>query len=158
MASFIGEYTCNMDDKGRVALPAALRAELYAGGTQGRVRFVIKKDEYLACLALMTEPEWERRIAIVDKSLNLYDKEDQMLRDALHRNKALLEIDSVGRILIPKKLCDKANFSKEIVFVGEGSEIKLWAKETYDRSSISEQDLAALLQKRLGNKKTDTEQ
>jgi MraZ protein len=154
MASFIGEYVCKMDDKGRVPLPAGIRAVF---GDAEDIRLVAKKDEYLACLALMTETEWERRIAIVDQSLNLYDKEDQILRDALHRNKASIEPDGNGRILIPKKLCEQAGFSKEIVFVGQGNEIKLWSKENYDNSNLAEEDLAARLQKRLGNKTISTQ-
>ncbi|GHT74185.1 transcriptional regulator MraZ [Bacteroidia bacterium] len=152
MSSFIGEYSCKMDDKGRVPLPATFRAAL---GNNAAIHLVAKKDEYLDCLAVMTEPEWERRIAIIDQELNLYDKEDQILRDALHRNKASFDLDNIGRILIPKKLCEKANISKEIVFVGAGNEIKLWAKDIYDKTVLSDDDFAARLQKRLGNKKKD---
>jgi MraZ protein len=138
-----------MDDRGRVPLPVAFRAAL---GNEPNVRLVAKKDEYLPCLAVMTEKEWERRIAEIDSQLNPYDRTDQILRDALHRNKAALEPDNIGRILIPKKLCEKANISKEIIFVGAGSEVKLWAKDNYDKNDINEETLAELLQKRLGNK------
>ena len=49
MIDFIGDYTCKLDDKGRVLLPSAFIRQM-AGSMQER--FVMKKDIFESCLVL----------------------------------------------------------------------------------------------------------
>ncbi len=152
MASFIGEYSCKLDDKGRVPFPAALRPAAVAG--DGGVRLVAKKDVFEKCLTLMTEAEWEQQMEFINRSLNPYNKEDQMLRRELMRDMAALEVDAAGRILLPKRLTEKVGISKEVIFAGQGNKIEVWDKATYEGGSLPEVDVAALAEKRLGNTNT----
>jgi MraZ protein len=149
MASFIGEYSCKLDDKGRVPFPAAFRAA--AVGADGQVHLVAKKDVFDKCLTLMTEVEWEKQMAFINKTLNPYNKEHQSLRRELFRNMAALDVDAAGRILVPKRLVELANINKEVVFAGQGDKIELWSKNDYECGGIADVDAAALAEKLLGN-------
>jgi MraZ protein len=148
MASFIGEYTCKLDDKGRVPFPAAFRPAAVGGDG---MRLVAKKDVFERCLALMTEAEWEQQMSFINRSLNPYSKEDQLLRRELLRDMAALEVDTVGRILLPKRLAEKVGISKEVIFAGQGNKIEVCDKVSYEGSSLPEGDVAALAEKRLGS-------
>ena len=149
MASFIGEYTCRLDDKGRVPFPAAFRPA--ATGSDGAVRLVAKKDVFERCLALMTEAEWEQQMAFINRRLNPYSKEDQLLRRELLRDMAALEVDAAGRILLPKRLTEKVGVSKEVIFAGQGNKIEVWDKAAYEGGNLPEGDVAALAERLLGS-------
>lgn len=149
MASFIGEYSCKLDDKGRVPFPAAFRPA--AVGSDGAVRLVAKKDVHEHCLALMTEAEWDTQMAFINQSLNPYNREHQTLRRELLRDMAALEVDAAGRILLPKRLTEKVGIGKEVIFAGQGNKIEVWDKATYEGGSLPEGDVASLAEKLLGN-------
>jgi MraZ protein len=40
-------------------------------------------------------------------------------------------VDKQGRLLIPQTLRDYANLQKDVVLVGEGKKIEIWAKERW---------------------------
>ena len=66
MATFIGDYICKLDAKGRVLLPAALKRQMTEGIQD---RFVIKKDIFENCLILFPIEEWERQNNIIRSSI-----------------------------------------------------------------------------------------
>ena len=72
MITFIGEYTCKLDAKGRVILPSSFKKQMT--GTDPD-RFVIKKDIFVKCLVLFPYAEWERQNKILRKKINPYKKE-----------------------------------------------------------------------------------
>jgi hypothetical protein len=58
MITFIGDYTCKLDEKGRESLPMALIRQM---GHAVQERFVIKKDIFEKCLLLYPMDEWEKQ-------------------------------------------------------------------------------------------------
>ncbi|MDR3328852.1 MAG: hypothetical protein LBS63_01930 [Prevotellaceae bacterium] len=156
MALFIGEYVCKVDDKGRVPFPAPFRAAAVTG--DGQIHMVAKKDLFTKSLTLMTEAEYEKEVSLIEQSLDPYDDEQQALSDELFRDMAPLEVDPAGRVLLPKRLIAKAGISKEVVFVGKNSRVKLWDKATYEGSSMPEPEVAALAKKYLRKKQADARQ
>jgi len=55
MSSFIGDYICKTDVKGRIVLPAAFKRQI---GKDANNLFVIKKDIYEQCPVLYPMDEW----------------------------------------------------------------------------------------------------
>ena len=47
MLSFIGDYTCKPDSKGRVVVPAVFRKEMQAAG---EVSFVMRRNIFDECI------------------------------------------------------------------------------------------------------------
>jgi MraZ protein len=62
----------------------------------------------------------------------------------LHRNAAQVTPDSQGRILLTPKLVEKAMLKEDVVIVGCGPYIEIWAKEEYDRT-VEDIDLEAVI-------------
>jgi MraZ protein len=43
----------------------------------------------------------------------------------------IVEVDSAGRILLPKPLQEYAGIKKDVVFSCQGNKVELWNKDTY---------------------------
>ncbi len=143
MANFIGEHTCKLDSKGRVSFPAALKKQLGAD----IVRFVVKKDLFENCLVLYTMPEWEQQNQVIRNHINTFNKEHNHFLRGFYRGTAEVELDSSGRLLLPKRLCDIVGIDKDIVMLGQDSKIEIWANEAYGSINDNEMEFAALAEK-----------
>ncbi|MGL4364577.1 MAG: division/cell wall cluster transcriptional repressor MraZ [Bacteroidales bacterium] len=155
MVGFIGEYTCKLDEKGRVLLPATFRSGALCA--DGQTRLVLQKDVFDDCLVLKTEKEWELQMRFMTEMLNPYNKEHQQLRRNLYRNMAALELDAAGRVLLPKRLIEMVGVVKEVVFAGQGDKIEVWAKDRYEDGGLGEDAVAVLAEKILGKNEIDSQ-
>jgi MraZ protein len=144
MITFIGEYTCKLDIKGRVMLPAAFKKQMPAGNQE---RFVIKKDIFERCLVLYPIEEWERQNKLIQKKINPYNKEHNMFLRRFFKGMAELLIDSNNRLLIPKRLLDEVGVDKEVVLAGQLGKIEIWAKDQYDRIDVGNDEFAGMAEK-----------
>ncbi|MDR1054824.1 MAG: hypothetical protein LBL90_03165 [Prevotellaceae bacterium] len=145
MLRFVGEYTAKLDDKGRLIFPSALK-EQASPNVDGE--FIVKKNIHRKCLEIYPVEEWTRISDELYDSLDMLDPEDDEFWDEYNKYKAAFTPDEkTGRILIPKKLLEMINVEKEVVFVGLGRIIKLWAKEAYERSQMSTEKYAEVTRK-----------
>ena len=59
----------------------------------------------------------------------------------------IVDVDSAGRLLLPKPLQEYAGMNKDIVFAAQGDKVELWDKDTYykymNQQSGNMSDLAA---------------
>ncbi len=120
---FLGQYRHTLDDKGRLTIPARFRDELSAGAylTQGFDRN----------LRLLTESAFKS----VFEKLTLMNTTDPVTREVrrlLFANASQVDLDRVGRILIPQFLRDVAGLQTEAVIVGVGEAIEIWAPADWD--------------------------
>ncbi|MGM9765462.1 MAG: division/cell wall cluster transcriptional repressor MraZ [Candidatus Cryptobacteroides sp.] len=142
MATFIGEYTVRIDDKGRMVLPSAFKALVPADGD---MRFVVNKDVFEDCLEMYTFEDWERQSSEVKSRLDFLKRDHAIFWREYMRNRAVVEPDGkAGRISIPKKLLEAIGVTKEVVFSGNDYKIEIWAKEKFDASGISNEEYIAL--------------
>jgi MraZ protein len=144
MITFIGEYTCKLDIKGRVMLPAAFKKQMPAGNQE---KFVIKKDIFERCLVLYPIEEWERQNKLIQKKINPYNKEHNMFLRRFFKGMAEILIDSNNRLLIPKRLLDEVGVDKEVVLAGQLGKIEIWAKDQYDRIDVGNDEFAGMAEK-----------
>ena len=124
MTNFIGEFNCKLDAKGRVMLPAALRKQL---NPEANERFVMNRG-FEQCLVLYPKNEWEVISAEVNK-LNQYIKKNREFIRYFYRGATELELDSNGRLLLPKRMLSYAGISKEVVLFAYGNRIEVWDKD-----------------------------
>lgn len=148
MTSFIGDYVCKVDEKGRMLFPAAFRKQSKSASPD---RYVVKKDIFESCLVLYTTEEWNRQNELIRKNTNPYNREHNRFLRELYRGTADVTLDASGRLLIPKRLLDMAGAGKELVLTGQDSRIEIWAKEKYDAHQLDEQAFADLAEKILGS-------
>jgi MraZ protein len=124
---FLGEYEASLDAKNRVSFPAKLRDKI----PEAERRSLILLPHPDGCLVLYTPPEWERIARESDersRSNPSYNPNDDR---AVYPKAVDVDIDGVGRILIPEKLKREAGLKKIVVFAGVRNRIELWDQERY---------------------------
>lgn len=119
---FIGEYSHNLDDKGRLAVPVKFRRDLSKGAVVTR-----GLDN---CLFLYTKTEWEK---LAEKLANLPISQANsrafsrlMLAGAMD-----VEVDKQGRIILPEYLRSFAGLSKEVIIAGLYNRLEIWDSEKW---------------------------
>ncbi len=129
MISFIGTYECKADAKGRVMIPVSLKNQMAPLLNQG---FVIKRSVFQSCLELYPMEEWNLLMQKMNKKNRFRKKNNDFIRRFSAGVKPV-EIDSTGRLLIPKNLISKAGISKEVVLSSAINIIEIWDKESYEQ-------------------------
>lgn len=120
---YIGEYNHNVDDKGRVSLPARFRDDLSDS-------FYITKG-LEGCLFIYDSEEWEK-IGEKMSQLRLTAKSARGFQRLFYGSAQELSTDKQGRILIPANLREYADIEKEVVITGISDRIEIWDKDRFD--------------------------
>ena len=123
---FSGEYRHQIDDKGRLAIPSKMRAQL--AGTFHVAQWLD------TCLAILPQGEWD---AIAGKvaGLPMTDPRTRALERRLFGRAVELEMDGQGRILLPQNLREFAGLEGEVVVVGLRNRVELWSKDRWAAQS-----------------------
>jgi MraZ protein len=153
MTSFIGDFSCKVDAKGRLSMPAAFKKQLGPGVGSS---FVVKKDLFENCLAIYAMDQWQREMKIIRKRVSPNTRDGSEFLKNFHRNTAEVELDSAGRLLIPRKLLEKVGAGKEVVLVGQDIRLQLWAAGQYESDNLGEDEMAGLAEKFLGDMNYET--
>ena len=149
MTHLIGEFECKVDDKGRLLIPSGLRKQ-FSPEAEGKL-FVKRGIEQ--CLELYQKQDWEK-VSKKVASLNQFVKKNRLFSRKFISGVAQLEIDNVGRILLPKNLLDYAGVNKELVLFAYGNKIEIWSKEKYEQElEMSDDDFADLAEQVMGDLK-----
>ena len=152
MQHFIGTYECKADSKGRIMLPVALKKQLADNLSD---QFVLKRAVFNACLELYPIREWDAMMEKVNQ-LNRFNKKNNDFIRRFTAGVRLIEVDSTGRLLIPKDLIVHAGISKETVISSAVNILEIWDKERYE-DAISEAtiDFGDLAEEVMGDKYGD---
>lgn len=148
MLTFIGDYPCKLDAKGRVLLPSAFRKLLAASSED---RFVLRKNLYEDCLDLFPSSEWDRQLTLVRSQLNPFNRKHATFLREFYRGTAEMHIDGNGRILIPKKIFSDTNLSNGLTLVGQDGKIEIWDTKKYNDSAIDQEEFNQLANDILGD-------
>ncbi len=130
MNSLIGTYECKVDIKGRLLLPAPLKKQLTASLQDG---FVLKRSVFQPCLELYPMSEWNLMMQKVNK-LNKFVKKNNDFIRRFQAGVKVVEIDALGRLLVPKDLTNFAQITKEVVLSSAVNIIEIWDKELYEKA------------------------
>jgi len=147
MATFIGDYTCKVDVKGRIILPVAFKKQMPADAQD---HFVVRKDIFENCLVLYAIEDWNRQLEKIRKKLNSYNREQNMFLRNFFKGTAELSLDNNNRILVPKRLMDLIGAERDVVLAGQDGRIEIWAADIYDKIDMPADDFANLAEKFLG--------
>lgn len=148
MNTIVGTYECKVDAKGRVLLPAPLKKQLTLSLQDG---FVLKRSVFQPCLELYPMAEWDKMMLKVNK-LNRFVKKNNDFIRRFTAGVKVVEIDSLGRLLVPKDLVVFASIAKDIVFSSAVNIVEIWDKDLYEKSISGEDvDFADLAEDVMGN-------
>ena len=131
---FLGQFQHTLDEKGRLMIPAPFRQTLEGGAfiTQGFDR----------CLMVMTEPYFQEVYERIN-AMNLADPTARMLRRLILSNAYAIELDKVGRILVPQNLRQFVNFDGEAIVAGQGEYFEVWTPIDWNKQLDVIQDTEA---------------
>jgi len=132
---FLGQYQHNLDDKGRLMVPARYRDLLAAGAfiTQG----------FDKCLMVMTDAYFGQVYERIN-NMNLADPTARMLRRLILSNAYPVEVDKVGRILVPQNLRQFLGItSGELTVAGQGEYFEVWMPAEWKSQMDNLQDVEA---------------
>jgi len=121
---FIGEYQHNLDDKGRLAIPAKFRSILKKGA-------VVTKG-LDNCLFLYSKEEWQR-IAKKFSTLPISQAKSRAFARHMLAGAMDLEFDNQGRITLPEYLRRFAVLGKKIIIAGLYSHLEIWDEMAWNK-------------------------
>jgi len=143
MAYFSGEYECKIDAKGRIVLPAKLKAKLPEVNTS---ELIIKRG-FEPCLVLYPQLEW-MKVFNKASGLSEFNQEYRTFQRSFLRGATEVDMDTNGRILLPKTMTKFAEIEEEVIVVGTGNRIEIWNPDKYDAYLVKdENEFSALAQK-----------
>ena len=153
MINLIGTYECKVDAKGRLMVPSALKKQLAPMMQNG---FVIKRAVFQNCLELYPMDEWNILMGRMNK-LNRFRKKNVDFIRKFTAGVKTVEVDTNGRLLIPRDLIGFAGIEKEIVLSSAINIVEIWDKEKYEQNleGSSESDFADLAEEVMGNEDFD---
>jgi MraZ protein len=120
---FQGAHAYHIDEKGRLKLPAEFAHALGASFTLTR-----GKD---GCLWMMPEAEWQKIVARLWGD-SLVDQRQLALQRYFIGAAVTLSLDGQGRLTIPPVLREFAAIRHEVMLVGIGPRVEVWARERWD--------------------------
>ena len=137
----LGEYTHNLDAKGRMAIPAKFRTKLTAGA------IITRGLDH--CLFVFDSKEWEvlaqKLIALPLAQANSRAFVRLMLAGATD-----VELDKQGRILIPDYLREYAGLKKQAIVAGLYNRIEIWDSEAWKQYKSKTESVSDEIAEKLG--------
>ena len=138
---FYGEYAYTIDPKGRCIIPSPFRKVLQTN--QINTLFLTRGlDE---CLFLFPESEWQAAEARF-KQVSFTKAEGRRFNRLFFSGATEMQLDGLGRILIPRHLREFAKLKNDVVLVGVSSRVEIWSNATwrafYETSRQSYEELA----------------
>ncbi len=119
----IGEYTTQVGDKNRVAIPKKLRDEL-----EGKI-FITRG--YERCLLIVDQQRWNALLKVINYnpllSISVRDTKRYILGGATE-----IEPDNQGRFVVPEQLLKFANIQTKLTFLGVGEWIEVWDEDKWN--------------------------
>jgi MraZ protein len=149
----IGEYIHTIDEKNRVSLPFKFRREMG--------KKVIITPGLGKCLFLFTAQEWQKvykRLASSEADLSFLKADQRSFNRFMFGRASEIEVDKMGRILIPDILKNRIHLRDKAVLVGVEDRVEVWNEEEWKRCQESFEKEADELAEKLGKERSHGQQ
>ena len=142
MTFFTSQYECKLDAKGRLVLPARVKAQL----PEGEQELVVRKG-FEQCLILYPMVEFKKVFSKIS-GLNEFNEEYRKLQRNFLSGVVTVELDNNGRFLVPKNMLSYAQIEKDVTLVGTGNKVEIWNPSIYEKHLIQDpSELSKLAEK-----------
>ena len=149
MNHFIGTYECKADVKGRIMIPISLKKQLAYSSEEG---FVIKRAVFNPCLELYPLTQWNLMMEKINLLNRFHKKNNDFIR-LFTAGVKTIDIDSLGRLLIPRDLMIHSKIIKNIVVSSAVNILEIWDKDLYEASiDAATIDFGSLAEEVMGDK------
>jgi len=138
----IGEYTHTVDDKKRISLPSKFRKEMG--------KKIVVTHGLDNCLFIYPIAEW-KKISQKISSLGMGQSDTRGFARFMLAGATEMDVDSLGRILIPDFLRNFAGLTSKVVFAGVANRIEVWNDEMWTEYKTKIQKDAGAMAEKLGD-------
>lgn len=123
--AFLGQHEHSLDSKDRITIPSKLRHHFGDG--------LILSADFEPCVAVYTPEEFTRYQATFSPEMHPFSTESRKLKRRIFGSAAEAELDTAGRVRIPKNLLEHASISpkQRCVVVGAGDHLEIWSEEMW---------------------------
>jgi transcriptional regulator MraZ len=129
-------------------VPADLKKQLAPVSASG---FVIKRAVFQPCLELYPMAEWQKLMEKVS-ALNRFSRKNNDFIRRFTAGVRTVEMDSTGRLNIPKDLMSFAGIGKELVVTSAINIVEIWDKQKYEQAiDHAASDFADLAEEVMGD-------
>ena len=122
---FKGVFEHQLDDKNRLRIPSRFKKELTGELGDKTYCFFRGKNN---CICVMAEDELKNTLtSLASEGLS----ESSKISRAIFASVSFAEEDAQGRTVLPASLRMMAGIKKDIVTIGVGNRLEIWATERY---------------------------
>ena len=140
----IGEYIHTIDEKSRVSMPVKFHKELG--------KKIIITPGLDSCLFIFTIKEWEKvskKLSDSGNNLSFLKADQRSFNRYMFGRAAEVEIDSIGRILIPDFLKDRIGLKDKAAIIGVEDRVEIWNDKTWSKNQEAVEKQAGELAEKL---------
>jgi len=119
----IGEYTHTIDDKNRVSLPSKVRSLMG--------KKIVITPGLDQCLFAFTLKEWQRIAEKLSENSSILSSDMRSFTRYMFGGASEVEVDSIGRILVPDFLRERANLKNRVVLIGVQNRLEIWNEKSW---------------------------
>ncbi len=122
----IGEYIHTIDEKNRVSVPFKFRQELG--------KKIIITPGLGKCLFIFTMKEWEKvskKLSDSEADLSFLKADQRSFNRYMFGRAAEVEIDSIGRMLIPEFLQEGIRLRDKAAIIGVKDRVEIWNEKAW---------------------------
>jgi MraZ protein len=139
---FIGEYNHNLDDKGRLAIPAKFRLILKKGA-------VVTKG-LDNCLFLYSKEQFEK-IAKKFAALPISQAKARAFSRHMLAGAMDVDFDNQGRVTLPEYLRKFSGLKKGVIIAGLYNHLEIWDEETWNKYKQTAEENSNSIAEELGD-------
>jgi MraZ protein len=121
--AFHGTFEHTLDAKHRLTVPSKFRAAL-----AGRA-FLVKGVD--PCISVYPEQTYSAMTQAALAGLNPFSPEARELRRFFNANAEDVELDTAGRVMLPRTHLEHAGIDRQVVILGAGDSLELWDREAW---------------------------
>ncbi|MCG3140330.1 MAG: Transcriptional regulator MraZ [Anaerolineae bacterium] len=124
---FVGEYSHNLDDKGRLTLPARMRELLGVS--------VVVTRGLERCLLVFPAADFEKFLSGIN-TVGMGGADVRGLSRYFSSKATEDSPDKQGRVNLPQVLRDHANLNGEVMVIGAFDHVELWDPALYEKQDL----------------------
>jgi len=138
----IGEYQHTIDEKNRLSIPVKFRKEMG--------KSIVITPGLDNCLFIFTMKEWEKISDKLSES-SFLQADNRSFNRFMFGGAAEVEVDKIGRILVPEYLTERANLKNKVVLIGVQNRVEIWNERSWNGYKERVEKQADALAEKLGS-------
>lgn len=138
MKYFSGTVSHQLDAKNRIRIPAKFK-----GDDDEEFYFVVGSQK---CVSVFPKASLEERLEAL-KNVRTSDPKQMLAKRKIQSSVEKVETDGYGRTVLSEFFREYANIKKDVVTIGMGDYLEIWAKDEFEKytSQMSFEDAYALI-------------